>query len=64
MQQDALSSEHWLLSYEALRKGWLPSLSGVDYTSSDSFFAILRKHDVEFYDQTGIAGQIVSGYHE
>ena len=50
MTADALYSEHWLLAYEALVKGWLPSKNGTDYVTADPFFSILKAGDVEFYD--------------
>ena len=45
-----LSSPQWLLAYEALIKGWLPSASGDDYVSDDGFFGQLHTLGVEFYD--------------
>ena len=62
MDAASLYSEHWLLSYEALRKGWLPSTNGVNYVANDSFFGILNTHAVNFYDPSGIAGQPFSAY--
>lgn len=50
MQPDQLYSENWLLAYEALVKGWLPSVDGSDYVSNDTFFGILSQNGVEFYD--------------
>lgn len=50
MSADHLYSENWMLAYEALIKGWLPSLGGSDYVATDPFFGILSKHGVEFYD--------------
>jgi hypothetical protein len=44
-----LYDNHWLLAYEALEQGWLPSRSGNDYIGSDDFFSILRTHGVRFY---------------
>jgi hypothetical protein len=40
---------HWLIAYEALEQGWLPSRNSNDYVGADSFFAILRAHGVRFY---------------
>jgi hypothetical protein len=31
MKEKELEDAHWLLAYEALEKGWLPSSSGTDY---------------------------------
>jgi hypothetical protein len=50
MQASDLYSENWLIAYEALRKGWLPSVDGSDYVANDDFFASLAAYDVEFYD--------------
>lgn len=50
MIQEELYSEHWLLAYEAFVKGWLPSLTGTDYITADSFFSILKNNGVEFYN--------------
>lgn len=50
MTAENLYSEHWLLAYEALMKGWLPSKDGSDYLSADPFFSILKTGNVEFYD--------------
>jgi hypothetical protein len=44
-----LYTEHWLLVYEALKKGWLTSTT--DVVGSDLFFSLLRRHDVEFYQK-------------
>jgi hypothetical protein len=53
MSPDSLYSEHWLLAFEALRKGWLPSLNGNNYIAADPFFSILESNNVEFYDPLG-----------
>jgi hypothetical protein len=50
MSPDNLYTEHWLLAFEALRKGWLPSLNGNNYIAADPFFSILENNNVEFYD--------------
>lgn len=49
MKSNELYTENWLLAYEANVKGWLPSASGRDYVSTDSFFGILKANNVEFY---------------
>jgi len=45
---DALTGEHWLLAYEALRQGWLqsPVLAG------DPVFLAMANAGVGFYDTT------------
>jgi hypothetical protein len=50
MQAEHLYSENWLVAYEAIVKGWLPSADGSDYVGADDFFGSLSAHDVEFYD--------------
>lgn len=50
MEARHLYSENWLIAYEALTKGWLPSKDGTDYVAGDDFFSLLAKHGVKFYD--------------
>ncbi len=50
MSAEHLYSEHWLLAYEAIHKGWLQAAGGGDYVQVDRFFRILRSHDVSFYE--------------
>jgi|SRR5271166_3499343 len=50
MIPESLYSERWLLAYEALEQGWLPSKGGADYVAADPLFSILRRHNVRFYD--------------
>ena len=50
MHAEHLYSENWLLAYEALVKGWLPSVDGSSYVSADPFFNTLAENGVEFYD--------------
>src|SRR5262249_44300889 len=38
MTGDDLYSSAWLVAYEALIKGWLPSKNGDDYIGADPFF--------------------------
>lgn len=49
MKSSELYTDNWLLAYEANVKGWLPSLSGRDFVSSDPFFGVLKANSVEFY---------------
>lgn len=49
MTAEELYSDHWLLSYEAGVKGWLPTIDG-DYISEDPFFSTLKNAGVEFYN--------------
>lgn len=50
MNRDSLYEEHWLLSYEANVKGWLPSQTARDHVSSDPNFQFLKAAGVSFYD--------------
>ncbi len=52
MTTDELYGEHWLLSYEANVKGWLPSEGTSDHVSDDRCFALLKNSGVYFYDDT------------
>ncbi len=52
MKQEELYEEHWLLSYEANLKGWLPSQGGGDHVSADPNFQFLKAAGVSFYDVT------------
>jgi hypothetical protein len=50
MTGDELHGPHWLISYEANFKGWLPSVGG-DHVAADAAFSFLKSHDVYFYEQ-------------
>jgi hypothetical protein len=50
MTTDELYSDQWLLSYEANKKGWLPSKTIGDHVMADTNFAYLKNNRVEFYD--------------
>lgn len=43
-----LYTEHWLLAYEAVERGWFTPRT--DYVASDPVFSVLRKHGVRFYN--------------
>ena len=47
----ALWGSNWLLSYEANRKGWLPSTGRGDHVSADAHFAELKARGISFYDE-------------
>jgi len=52
MTQDDLYGRQWLLSYEANKKGWLPTYAGLsDHVASDKNFGVLKSQDVYFYDE-------------
>jgi hypothetical protein len=53
MEPSELRGEHWLLSYEAAVKKWLPCPVG--HLQSDSFFGQLAAAGVSFYDQTAVS---------
>jgi hypothetical protein len=46
---DQLEGSHWLLSYEASIKGWLPAEGGVDHIAASPFYEYLRQNRVSFY---------------
>ena len=50
MTTQALYEEHWLLSYEANVKGWLPSAAPGDHVAADPNFSFLKANGVSFYD--------------
>lgn len=50
MTPAGLYEEHWLLSYEANIKGWLPTVGGGDHVSADSNFDFLKASGVYFYN--------------
>jgi hypothetical protein len=52
MKAQELTSENWLLSYEANFKGWLPSLGGADFVATSADFGPLKAAGVYFYDET------------
>lgn len=52
MNSTGLYDEHWLLSYEANIKGWLPSAGGLDHVAADPNFGFLKASGVSFYDTT------------
>ena len=52
MTSAGLYEEHWLLSYEANIKGWLPSVGGGDHVADDPNFGFLKASGVYFYDTT------------
>jgi len=49
MTVDDLHDEHWPLSYEARRLGWLPSVGVPDHIAGDPAFNFLRTQGVTFY---------------
>lgn len=65
MVPDELFGPHWLLSYEARTKGWLPSTGVADHIADDPFFSALRTAGVSFYDVSasgvGAAFGVASG---
>lgn len=50
MTGENLYSEYWILAYEALIRGWLPSKNGDDYIENDPFFKVLKLYNVKFFD--------------
>lgn len=60
MCADGLYDEHWLLSYEANIKGWLPSVGGGDHVAADINFGYLKANGVHFYDES-LASSVSEG---
>jgi hypothetical protein len=50
MTEAELMGAHWLLSYEASVKGWLPSIGGQDHIAANPCFNYLRAQGVSFYN--------------
>lgn len=60
MCTEGLYDEHWLLSYEANVKGWLPSIGGADHVSADTNFGYLKANGVHFYEES-LASPVTDG---
>jgi hypothetical protein len=54
MTPDQLYGEHWLLAYEALVRGWLPSANGRDYVKADPLFKNLASLGIKFYKERAV----------
>ena len=54
MTEDELVGNHWLLSYEARLKGWLPSRNTANHVLLNPFFADLFNGGVSFYDTNAL----------
>jgi hypothetical protein len=61
MTEAELDDRHWLLAYEALVKGWLPSYDGTNYIAKHSGFRYLRDNNVRFYDESAVQSYQVPG---
>jgi hypothetical protein len=55
MTEENLYTEFWILAYEAVRRGWLPSSEGA-YLDADAFFGVLTANDVSFYEPPANSG--------
>lgn len=64
MTPNHLYSDHWLLAYEALEQGWLPSQDNTNYITQDEYFKLLKNHDVKFYDTSANVEEPDSGYND
>ena len=64
MTAEHLYLDHWLLAYEALQQGWLPSKNGSDYVKEDTYFELLDKYSVRFYDTSADVPEPDSGYND
>lgn len=61
MSPDELYGGNWLLSYEALVRGWLPSSTNKDYVEADPRFAALKEAAVRFYDEGAVSDPKATG---
>ena len=52
MTTEDLYGDHWLLSYEANVKGWLPSAGPTDHVDADPCFSYMKEQGVSFYDDS------------
>lgn len=50
MTKEELYGDKWILAYEALKRGWLPSKNGLNYLETDDFFSILNRKNVYFFN--------------
>lgn len=50
MIKEELYGEYWILAYEALKRGWLPSKNSDDYIKQDEFFKILDDKNIYFFN--------------
>ncbi|MBF8982786.1 RNA-directed DNA polymerase [Lutibacter sp. B2] len=50
MNFNELYDSNWILAYEALYRGWLPSNNSKNYIDSDPFFSCLKKRNVSFFN--------------
>ena len=55
MTDAELLGPHWLLSYEARQKGWLPSLGVADHRNAHPAFKAFAAAGVSFYDSTALS---------
>ena len=53
---DELMGSRWLLAYEAMIKGWLPSANGTDHIAASPLFSAMRTGGVSFYDTSSAGG--------
>jgi len=52
MTREELYGDHWLLSYEADVKGWLPPFRTKNHVDADACFGFMKSHGVSFYDHS------------
>lgn len=51
LTEDSLMDDKWLLTYEAITKGWVP-IPKKNPVKLNEYFNILNKHKIQFYDET------------
>jgi len=49
LENNVLFTEHWILAYESIRKGWLTP-KDPDLIDNNGFFKILNDLDIDFFD--------------
>lgn len=60
MTTDDLYGDHWLLSYEANLKGWLPPVCLNDNVEKDPCFKFFKKQKVSFYNNSLTLDHIIT----
>ncbi len=50
MEKEELYGQYWILTYEAIERGWLRNKKGEDYLKDDEFYSFLRGKRCSFID--------------
>lgn len=46
--EDALQGDHWLLAYEGVARGWMPTAA--PQLATDGFFSFIKQAEIHFYE--------------